>query len=52
MPYGNGGAYPNYPDLALPNAARADWGANLTRLKTIKRAVDPEGRFTTAQGIR
>ena len=51
-PYGNGGAYPNYPDLDLPQAPEAYWGANLARLREIKAAVDPDGRFVTTQGIR
>ena len=50
-PYGNGGAYPNYASLDLHNARRAYWGANFERLREVKAAVDPEGRFTTAQGV-
>ena len=50
-PFGNGGAYPNYADLALRNPQRAYYGQNLPRLRQIKGQVDPDGRFTTAQGI-
>jgi FAD/FMN-containing dehydrogenase len=51
-PFGNGGAYQNYADLALKQPRRAYYGANLQRLETIKAAVDPDGRFRPAQGIR
>ena len=51
-PYGNGAAYQNYPDLDLRDAPRAYWGTNLERLRRIKAAADPEGRFVTAQGVR
>ena len=51
-PLGNGRAYPNYADLALRNPQRAYYGQNLPRLRQIKRQVDPDDRFTTAQGIR
>jgi FAD/FMN-containing dehydrogenase len=51
-PHGNGGAYQNYADLDLRDPRRAYYGANLERLRRIKAAADPEGRFTTAQGIR
>jgi len=50
-PHGNGGAYQNYADLDLRHPRRAYYGANLRRLREIKAAVDPERRFTTAQGI-
>jgi FAD/FMN-containing dehydrogenase len=51
-PHGNGSAYQNYPDLDLRSPRAAYYGANLPRLRRIKAAVDPDGRFTTAQGIR
>jgi FAD/FMN-containing dehydrogenase len=51
-PFGNGGAYQNYADLALRSPRRAYYGANLARLRRIKAAVDPDGRFAPAQGIR
>jgi FAD/FMN-containing dehydrogenase len=50
-PSGNGGAYQNYADLGLRSPRRAYYGANLGRLRSIKAAVDPEGRFAPAQGI-
>jgi FAD/FMN-containing dehydrogenase len=51
-PFGNGHAYQNYADLGLRDPLRAYYGANLPRLRRIKAAVDPAGRFATAQGIR
>jgi FAD/FMN-containing dehydrogenase len=51
-PFGNGAAYQNYADLDLRSPRRAYYGANLARLKEVKAAVDPEGRFRPAQGIR
>ncbi|WP_326833962.1 FAD-binding oxidoreductase [Amycolatopsis rhabdoformis] len=40
----SGRVYPNFPDPALADEATAYHGANLTRLKAIKRAYDP-GEF-------
>jgi FAD/FMN-containing dehydrogenase len=51
-PFGNGAAYQNYADLDLRSPRRAYYGANLERLKSVKAATDPEGRFAPAQGIR
>ena len=51
-PFGNGGAYQNYADLDLRSPRRAYYGANLARLRAIKAAADPAGRFRPAQGIR
>ena len=51
-PFGNGGAYQNYADLALRSPRRAYYGANLERLQRIKAAVDPDDRFRPAQGVR
>lgn len=50
-PYGSG-AYANYADPDLGNAQRAYYGANLERLRRIKRDLDPANRFRPAQGIR
>jgi len=50
--HGNGGAYPNYPDLDLADPLHAYYGANLSRLRSIKRDVDPHDRFRLVQGIR
>jgi len=46
------GAYANYADPDLTNALRSYYGANLERLRRVKHAVDPAGRFRPAQGIR
>ena len=48
-PYGSG-AYANYADNDL--TLRDYYGANLTRLRRIKRQLDPANRFRPAQGIR
>lgn len=47
------GRYANYPDTQLDQAAaQADyWGANLPRLRAIKRAVDPDDLFHYPQGV-
>jgi FAD/FMN-containing dehydrogenase len=45
-PFGNGQAYQNYPDLDQPGPLRAYYGANLARLRRIKKTYDPDGRFT------
>ena len=45
------GAYVNYQDAAVPDWARAYWGSNLERLRSVKRAVDPDGAFTFAQSV-
>ncbi len=47
--YGSG-AYANYADPDLD--VRDYYGANLARLRRIKRAVDPGNRFRPRQGIR
>lgn len=50
-PYGSG-AYANYADPDLTNATRGYYGANLERLRRVKRDVDPANRFRPTQGIR
>jgi FAD/FMN-containing dehydrogenase len=44
-PHGNGQAYQNYADLDQPGPLRAYYGENLERLRRVKRAADPDGRF-------
>lgn len=46
QPLANGGVYVNYPDLTLVDWGRKYWGANLPRLKAIKRKYDPDAIFT------
>ena len=50
-PYVSGSSYVNYCDRDLENFADAYWGANLPRLKQVKRAYDPENFFNNGQGI-
>ncbi len=50
-PYGSG-AYANYADPDLTNATRSYYGANLERLRRVKRDVDPANRFRPRQGVR
>ena len=47
---GPGGSYQNFPDPGLRDAAVAYYGANLARLREVKRAVDPTGTFTPPRG--
>lgn len=51
-PYGNGRAYQNYCDLDISDPLTAYYGSNLSRLREIKRDVDPGDRFQITQGIR
>jgi FAD/FMN-containing dehydrogenase len=52
-PYMSGGAYVNYCDMDLAQSAypQAYWGANLTRLKQVKQAVDPTNFFRHGQSV-
>jgi FAD/FMN-containing dehydrogenase len=50
-PYFSGGAYSNYPDIDLPNYARAYWAGNLERLVQIKNSYDPSNLFQHAQSV-
>jgi hypothetical protein len=51
VPYMDGSAYQNYIDAALPDWARAYYGANLARLMQVKKAWDPDNAFHFAQSI-
>ena len=50
-PWLSGRAYVNYLGRSPAHAGRAFYGANLPRLRRIKRAYDPRGLFRFAQGI-
>ncbi len=50
-PYVSGFAYVNYPDLELPDYARAYWGDNLARLRQIKLKYDPRNIFRHGQSV-
>jgi FAD/FMN-containing dehydrogenase len=50
-PWGSGGVYPNFPDPELEDPLRAYHGANLERLREVKRAYDPDRVFTFPQSL-
>ncbi len=51
VPIARGGAYQNFIDPDLKNWKAAYYGANLPRLESIKRRVDPDHVFAFAEAI-
>ncbi|MBB5789602.1 FAD-binding oxidoreductase [Jiangella mangrovi] len=49
--HGTGGAYANFPDLSLADSDTAYHGANLARLREVKRRYDPDDWFRFPQSI-
>jgi len=50
-PYASGFAYQNYIDPELAEWEHPYFGANLERLRAIKRRYDPGNRFQSPQGV-
>jgi FAD/FMN-containing dehydrogenase len=50
VPKWGNGAYVNYADASLPDAATAYFGDNAARLASIRKKYDPRGMFTQPQG--
>jgi FAD/FMN-containing dehydrogenase len=51
-PWGSGGVYPNFPDPDLTDWDSAYHGANLGRLRDIKRRYDPDNWFRFHQSVQ
>ncbi|HEY5425834.1 MAG TPA: BBE domain-containing protein, partial [Candidatus Tumulicola sp.] len=51
VPFATGGAYQNFIDPSLRDWRSAYYGANLARLETIKRRVDPTHAFKFPEAI-
>ncbi len=51
-PFATGAAYQNYADPSLADPQGAYYGANLARLRRVKRLYDPGDLFHLPQGIR
>ncbi len=49
--YATGAAYQNYADPTLSDAPQAYYGANLARLRQVKRSYDPANLFRPPQGV-
>lgn len=50
-PHASGSAYQNYIDAELTNWQSAYYGGNYSRLRQIRKAIDPEHRFNFPQAI-
>ncbi len=50
-PYVSGQAYQNYIDQSQPHWQSAYYGSNYSRLKTLRKSVDPDHRFNFPQAI-
>jgi len=51
QPYVLPESYQNFPDRSLADFGSAYYGTNLSRLRSVKRAYDPENVFSFAQSI-
>jgi FAD/FMN-containing dehydrogenase len=50
-PLSNGHSYQNYPNRQNRNFGKLYFGGNLTRLRKVKRAYDPDNFFAFPQGL-
>ena len=50
-PYVSGGSYVNYIDADLKDYAKAYYGSNLDRLRSIKKQADPDRLFSFPQAV-